>query len=322
MKNNWKQILKWILEILKWILIVIFVISVVVLTISLFFKIKICNIDIYSWVSPYIKNTNDLGTYGDFLGGVIGTILTFVSVIILARTFKQQKKVTEKNLKQQDIQRFNEMFFELLRLYREQVESLSLENKEVVYKGKEFFDKGKINITNKIEEQLNDQSDSLEIMVKALELYYDFYKENRSKLSTYYRTLYRIFEIIDKSKLIEEKEKVGYVKIVRAQLTESELFFIRYNAMSEYGRKSMQYLKKYRVLNHFPFYEMLEYRHLFETLPGEEFKENLNKIFNDIYVTAKLIIEGGEPKKEETTLSKKNDKHKIYINFLNKKSFR
>lgn len=310
MKNNWKQILIWILIVIS-----------VILTIPLFFKI--CNINIYSWVSPYIKKITDhnefLGTYGDFFGGVIGTILTFASVIILARTFKQQERVTKANLKQQDIQRFNDMFYELLRLYREQVESLSLKDpgngcEKVEYKGKEFFDKGKINITNEIEEQLNDQSDSLKIMEKALELYYDFYKENRSKLSAYYRTLYRIFEIIDKSNLIEEKEKVGYVKIVRAQLTESELFFIRYNAMSEYGRESMQYLKKYRVLNHFPFYEMLEYRHLFKDLEKDKFKEKLNKIFNDIYdVTAKLIIEGGRSKKEETTLSKKNDKHKIYI---------
>lgn len=267
------------------------------------------------------------GIFGDFFGGVIGTVLTFVSVIILAMTFKQQKEITNANLKQQDIQRFNDMFYELLRLYREQVESLSLEkigegDKEVVYKGKEFFDEGKIDITNKIEKQLNDQSNSLKIMVEALELYYDFYKKNRSKLSAYYRTLYRIFEIIDKSNLIEEKEKEGYVKIVQSQLTESELFFIRYNAMSEYGRESMQYLKKYRVLNHFPFYEILEYRHLFGGLEKEDgFKENLNKIFNDIYDTAKPIIEGGRPKKEETTLSTKNDKHKIYINFLNESQF-
>lgn len=93
---------------------------------------------------------NFLSTVGEFVGGVIGTILTFLSVIILTITFIQQKKVTEANIKQQDIQRFNDMFYELLRLYREQVESLSLKrfeikkigegDKEVVYKGKEFFE--------------------------------------------------------------------------------------------------------------------------------------------------------------------------------------
>lgn len=281
------------------------------------------------------------GTFGDFIGGVLGTLFALISVAFMKKTFESQREESKNQRNDAAIQRFNDMFYELLRLYREQVESLSLERYEVKvpgngyerveYKGKEFFDKGKINITNKIEEQLNDQSDSLEIMQEALDSYYEFYKNNRSKLSAYYRTLYRIFEIIDKSNLIEEKEKVGYVKIVRAQLTESELFFIRYNAMSEYGRESMQYLKKYRVLNHFPFYEMLEYRHLFKDLEKDKFKEKLNKIFNDIYeVTAKLIIErgrskkvieGGWSKKEETTLSKKNDKHKIYINFLNERQF-
>ena len=76
------------------------------------------------------------GIFGDFFGGVIGTVLTFVSVIILAMTFKQQKEITNANLKQQDIQRFNDMFYELLRLYREQVDSLSLENYEVKKIGK------------------------------------------------------------------------------------------------------------------------------------------------------------------------------------------
>ena len=284
MKNNWKQILKWIPQILKWILIVIFVISVVVLTIFLFFKIKICNIDIYSWVSPYIKNINDLGTYGDFFGGVIGTILTFVSVIILARTFKQQKKVTEKNLKQQDIQRFNDMFYELLRLYREQVESLSGEgDKEVVYKGKEFFEWYKKDMQKNIKTQIVElreeiinqiikkgkklKLDGKTIITKSQQevifelggeeltkdtlgqkidymlstnkkitdvndnimdnLYMDFYVENRDKIAPYFRILYRILDLIDTSPLLEgsEIDKQAYAKILRAQLTESELFF-------------------------------------------------------------------------------------------------
>ena len=122
MKNNWKQILTWIL-----------IVVAVVLTIPLFFKI--CNINIYSWVFPYIEKIRDhnefLGTYGDFFGGVIGTVLTFVSVLILAKTFEQQKESTSANIKQQDIQRFNDMFYELLRLYREQVESLSLKRFEI-----------------------------------------------------------------------------------------------------------------------------------------------------------------------------------------------
>lgn len=211
---------------------------------------------------------NFLSTVGEFVGGVIGTILTFLSVIILTITFIQQKKVTEANIKQQDIQRFNDMFYELLRLYREQVDSLSLENYEVkkigkgeekvVYKGKEFFDKGKEEVY-KYNEYLKNDS--------VINAYMEFFAKNRSGLATYFRTLYRILEIIDKSPLLEDKddkEKEGkerkeYAKIIRAQLTESELFFIRYNAWMPQGENFIQYLNKYRMLKHLPFCDLFEY---------------------------------------------------------------
>lgn len=279
MKNNWKQILTWIL-----------IVVAVVLTIPLFFKI--CNINIYSWVSPYIEKIRDhnefLGTYGDFFGGVIGTVLTFVSVLILAKTFKQQERVTNANLKQQDIQRFNDMFYELLRLYREQVESLSLKDpgngcEKVVCKGKEFFDKGKEEVYN---EYLKNDS--------VINAYMEFFAKNRSGLATYFRTLYRILEIIDKSPLLEDKddkEKEGkerkeYAKIIRAQLTESELFFIRYNAWMPQGENFIQYLNKYRMLKHLPFCDLLEYNMYRFSMVGEVF----NYVFFEIGEALKDIF--------------------------------
>ncbi|MEE0917704.1 MAG: putative phage abortive infection protein [Bacteroidales bacterium] len=216
---------------------------------------------------------NFLSTVGEFVGGVIGTILTFLSVIILTITFIQQKKVTEANIKQQDIQRFNDMFYELLRLYREQVESLSLENKEVVYKGKEFFDKGKEEVYN---EYLKNDS--------VINAYMEFFAKNRSGLATYFRTLYRILEIIDKSPLLEDKddkEKEGkerkeYAKIIRAQLTESELFFIRYNARMPQGENFIQYLNKYRMLKHLPFCDLFEYNMY-------RFPKDRREVFNYVF---------------------------------------
>ena len=303
MKNNWKQILTWIL-----------IVVAVVLTIPLFFKI--CNINIYSWVFPYIEKIRDhnefLGTYGDFFGGVIGTVLTFVSVLILAKTFEQQKESTSANIKQQDIQRFNDMFYELLRLYREQVESLSLKrfeikkigegDKEVVYKGKEFFDKGKEEVYN---EYLKNDS--------VINAYMEFFAKNRSGLATYFRTLYRILEIIDKSPLLEDKddkEKEGkerkeYAKIIRAQLTESELFFIRYNARIPQGENFIQYLNKYRMLKHLPFCDLFEYN--MYRFPKDR-REVFNYVFFEIGEALKDIF------KSDSSICKKKIKVPIENN--------
>ena len=45
----------------------------------------------------YVVNHELLGTYGDFIGGVLGTIFALISILILIRTFNQQRAVTEKN---------------------------------------------------------------------------------------------------------------------------------------------------------------------------------------------------------------------------------
>lgn len=289
-------------------------------------------------------NSEGLGLFGDFFGGVIGTILTFASVIILAKTFKQQERVTNANLKQQDIQRFNDMFYELLRLYREQVESLSGEgDKEVVYKGKEFFEWYKKDMQKniktqivKLREEIIDQIikkgkelklDGKTIITKSQQevifelegeeltkdtlgqkidymlstnkkipdvndkiiddLCMDFYVKNRDKIAPYFRILYRILDLIDTSPLLEgsEIDKQAYAKILRAQLTESELFFLRYNAQfNMYGEKLKNYLNRYNILKHLPVFELLE----FQIFRDDEYKrdrkdeERVNEIFYKI----------------------------------------
>lgn len=289
-------------------------------------------------------NSEGLGLFGDFFGGVIGTILTFASVIILAKTFKQQERVTNANLKQQDIQRFNDMFYELLRLYREQVESLSGEgDKEVVYKGKEFFEWYKKDMQKNIKTQIVELREEIidQIIKKGKELKLDgktiitksqqevifelegeeltkdtlgqkidymlstnkkipdvndkiiddlcmdFYVKNRDKIAPYFRILYRILDLIDTSPLLEgsEIDKQAYAKILRAQLTESELFFLRYNAQfNMYGEKLKNYLNRYNILKHLPVFELLE----FQIFRDDEYKrdrkneERVNEIFYKI----------------------------------------
>ena len=93
----------------------------------------------------YIVDNDLLGTYGDFIGGVLGTIFAMISIIILIKTFNSQRAVTEKNERQIDNQRFNDLFFELLDLYKSEVSELctikkNKNGKIVRYTGKDFFD--------------------------------------------------------------------------------------------------------------------------------------------------------------------------------------
>lgn len=295
------------------------------------------------------------GIFGDFFGGVIGTVLTFVSVIILAQTFKQQKESTSANIKQQDLQRFNDMFYELLRLYREQVESLSLESYEekkngkgeekIVYKGTDFFNWHKKDLKKRMYKQIIDKiyrditkeekvifevnkkelteedlkrkitevmSENKEIHKynnnRIRELYIDFYVENRDKIAPYFRTLYRILDLIHTSPLLgdSEDEKQAYSKILRAQLTESELFFLRYNAKYiMYGENLIKYINHYNILKHLPVFELLNFQIFRNDKNNSKDVERVNEIF---YKVCKALR-----KEKEGYLDFDSEKYKIRI---------
>ena len=114
-----------------------------------------------------------------------------------------------------------------------------------------------------------------------------FFIENSTKMGAYFRTLYRIYDLIDSSS-INEKIKKNYLKIMRAQLTESELFFVRYNAMTYYGYNFIYYINKYHILKHLPAFELLEFKDWWSTLDRVE-RMGINIIYDSI----NRLIRGG-----------------------------
>lgn len=224
-----------------------------------------------------IKN-DVFGHFGDFSGGVLGTIFALISTLLLLRTLYQQQQITNENKRLTETQRFNDLFFEILNLYQEQTKELQDEGqyeKEVdgvvteyehTCNNKDFFD---FNMY-KVQKAFSPQSSYSKNQREAQNVYSTFFLENKSKLAIYYRTLYRIFDLIHNSKLLDEESKRNYAKIVRAQLTESELFFLRYNSMTYYGKNFIQFLNRYNVLKHLPHFELLEFKDWWEHLNSAE----------------------------------------------------
>ena len=70
------------------------------------------------------------GTFGDFVGGVLGTLFALISVAFMKKTFDYQRGESKEQRNDAAIQRFNNLFFELLRVYQENVKELG---------GKQFF---------------------------------------------------------------------------------------------------------------------------------------------------------------------------------------
>jgi len=269
----------------------------IVLTLVFFAFSFLC----FKWGHPfhmfnkdYIIDHGLFGTFGDFFGGVLGTIFTLISVLLVVRTFRHQQIVTKDNQELQKAQQFNDLFFELIHLYQSEVKELNGELERIVdikkdkdkddsiqvkkeriqYTDKDYFDEEKRIIQKRYRNQKSYENN----VSRAVTYYMLFYTENRSKMAAYFRTLYRIFELIDKSSLINEQRKKEYAKIVRAQLTESELFFLRYNATTMYGSPFVLYLNKYHILKHLPAFELLEFKDWWNGMNRIE-RESINIVY-------------------------------------------
>lgn len=197
-------------------------------------------------------DTDATGDYGSFVGGVIGTIL---SILLLYLTFRLQREDSENNARVYENQILNDEFFHMLDLYNDIAERFEYYNAN-----KAVFNKGKDALKSLLLDMF-DNYDANTIFNQRRKVAQNEYMivihEHYDTAAVYFRTIYRIYQIIDEAQC-EELKKVEYAKIMRAQLTSAELVMLRYNALTLYGVKSKLYLNKYNVLKHIQPFDLLE----------------------------------------------------------------
>ena len=214
-----------------------------------------------SYDPRYPLATDIVGHYGDFVGGFVGSLL---SVVLLYYTFRSQITVSKENAKVYIKQQFNETFFHLLHQYNSIIETISarVENEELTttLHGKEALHY----YVQQMQTEF-DRGEFYENRKEAVGYFMNFYASHEDFTPIYYKTLYRIFDMIEITDITKE-EKVEYAKNVRSQLTDSELVLLRYNAMTVYGRNMRKYIVKYNLLKHIPAMGLLEYKKWRKTL--------------------------------------------------------
>lgn len=262
---------------------------------------------LFSWKQDYGTRwplaTDIIGQYGDFIGGVIGTIL---SIVLLYSTFQSQITESKKNAEVFTKQQFHEIFFHLLHQYNSIIENFSIqyqidESTKISLCGKEAI--------HYYFAQMQNDFDSNAInhgRKTAIEFYMNFYSSHKDFAPIYFRTLYRIFDLMNITNL-DDKDKVKYAKIIRSQLTESELIMIRYNAMTKLGKNMQDYIVKYNLLKHMPPLSLLEFSQ-WRRLFTESLRNKANIV---LYTTRKLIH---ELESQTPTLALTSSKAKYNIN--------
>jgi len=103
--------------------------------------------------------------------------------------------------------------------------------------------------------------------------------EHIDKYSHYFRNLYHILNFIKESKLIKDLEKSLYIKIVRSQLSETELVALFYNSITSVrlpGREEMElgHPKMGKLLAEFDILQNMSPRSLIHPIHLAIFKKN------------------------------------------------
>jgi len=241
--------------------------------------------------------------FGDFVGGLIGSIWALAGVILFYVALTEQRKdfatnrqvldaqtdalkqqIREFELQREELsetrkvfkiqsetlkkQQFESTFFNLLNLHHGIVSSIDLLSKEKKYgiiearrmglrpgaeneqvekitTGRDCFVKfckGFRNEYRKLREDIPELGE-LDIVKQA---YKNYYLNHQSDLGHYFRNLYHIFKFIKNS---DEKNKKRYTSLVRAQLSNDELFLLFYNCISEYGNKKfLPLIEEFHIL--------------------------------------------------------------------------
>ena len=225
---------------------------------------------VVQWASGFSSSDTyaRLGQVGDFFGGVLNPLLTFLTFIgVLATIFLQREELKETRQevsRQADAletqldaiakQNFEATLFQMLSLHNSNVNELRgkdgnynpISGRTVVAQYVTELSRTYANAHTKG----YDPSD-LDLWPK---IYFDFWNSHRDALGHYFRLLYNMIRFVDtKMPRVENDSnwiaRMEYMRIIRAQLSDAELVLIFYNCFSEHGERLLQYARKYDLFD-------------------------------------------------------------------------
>lgn len=265
---------------------------------AIFLVVMHCFLFVDAFKGKFISADN-ASDFGSFIGGYFGSIFALFSTVLLVITLMEQ-------IRSYRIDKFENKFFEMLKLHRENVSEFKLneyiQGREVfialIREVKTVFDYMskyptiygtgtqekhnslvasylvlflgiRSNTTITLKTLLSEYMcvDSFDVISKTLrehsdlyakknnkeKYYYTYYDGHQSRLGHYYRHLFQMVDYVDSS-FLNLEEKKGYVKLLRAQLSnyEQALFFL--NSLTPLGVVwwKKEYMNTYKLVKNIP----------------------------------------------------------------------
>lgn len=216
---------------------------------------------------------SSFGEWGDFFGGVLNPILTFIMFMGLLITIviqQEELKETRVELKRSadalgeqgagmKRQNFESTFFKMLSIHNDIVNSIDLVNSNNrITSGRDCFNVFYTRFNKEYRKHV-EQGKGRYTEQQYIELAYQiFWKNHQTELGHYYRYLYNIVRFVEE----EGFEGGPYLRLIRAQISDQELLLLFYNCVTKNGGNFTRLVEKYALLDNMPKIRILNEEHL------------------------------------------------------------
>ena len=220
-----------------------------------------------------VEKFQAMGQWGDFFGGSLNPILTFLTFVGLLFTIALQRieltltrdemkrsadalELQEKAVRKQS---FEDTFFGMLNLHNSIVNSIDLTDpvSDAVVRGRDCFRSFYTNLNKEYRSNL-DKSGGKYTDIEILNISYEnFWKKYQLELGHYIRYLFNIIRFVDQS----DQAEPYHMKLVRAQLSDQELLLLFYNCTQARGKKFKILAEKHALFDNLPTVRLLNNPH-------------------------------------------------------------
>ena len=220
-----------------------------------------------------VTKFKELGAWGDFTGGLLNPVLTFITFLAVLLTILLQRKelaltrdemtrsadALEKQDKTLQRQSFENTFFEMLRLHNSILDSIDLVNPETnqITKGRDAFNVFYNRLAKKYREIDGKKSSKVDQKAIVELTYFLFWRDARTELGHYFRFLFNFFRFLENSEIDDE----FYPKLLRSQLSDQELLLLFYNNVSKQGAAFQIYAERYALFDNLSVERLLNHKH-------------------------------------------------------------
>jgi hypothetical protein len=220
----------------------------------------------YNFKSSYLSYDNAVwGTFGDYVGGFIGTIIGALTLFYVYKTYETQQLELKNQEKKLEKEEFEHNFFTLLKYFSFVIESLEYNNATNKNSFRIFIRDFKYHIIKTLSKN---QSSNNEI---KLEIKFNYFNmDNGYPFEGYFNSLTQILEFINKNENFNIDN--FYSDIIKNQFTSFELVTLFYYGVTDREEKNNFRLKKL-----IEQYSLLE--RITETLISFK-KEDVDKMFS------------------------------------------